>query len=73
MSDNLPSCCEGGIWTTRDPVRRQRELNKRGFSSLPKMAVCSKCGRVILFDAGIPDEDYQRRKKFRNRNYKDDK
>lgn len=61
----LPVCCESGHWIIRDPVRRARELRRRGYSSLAKCAVCSTCGTVLYIDPGKPDEEFLRRKKIR--------
>lgn len=61
----LPRCCPGSSWLVRDSKKRMRDIAKRGFSSYPRTAVCSKCGNVKYFDAGSPDDDYQARRKNR--------
>lgn len=63
--NNLPFCCRGGEWLVRNSSRRQKEVMRHGYSSLPKIAVCSKCGRFELIDPGLPDEEFFRRKNAR--------
>ncbi len=63
LESELPHCCDSGQWFIYDPVKRLRELRRRGFSSLPKRAVCTTCGRVLLVDPGKPDDEFIRRKK----------
>lgn len=60
--DSLPFCCKGGVWLVRDSTKRYRELMRRGFSSLPRIAVCSKCGSMKFVDPGLPDEEFIRRR-----------
>ena len=63
--EELPVCCASGHWIIRDPIKRLREVRRRGFSPLPRCAVCSTCGTVIYIDPGKPDEEFLRRKKLR--------
>lgn len=70
--DSLPFCCVGGEWIVRDSARRYRELIRRGFSSLPRIAVCSKCGNTKFIDPGVPDAEFIRRRSRRNQRRNDD-
>ena len=63
--ESLGQCCKDSVWIFRDSARRHREYVRKGFSSLPRIAVCSKCGNQKFVDPGIPDEEYQRRRKYR--------
>ena len=63
LESELPTCCESGHWVIYDPIKRLREVRRRGFSSLSRRAVCTTCGRVIMIDPGKPDEEFIRRKK----------
>ena len=63
--EQLPVCCPGGQWVVRDSARRYRELIRRGFSSLPRIATCTKCGTVKFIDPGLPDEEFVRRRNAR--------
>lgn len=63
LESELPRCCETGQWVIYDTMKRLREVRRRGFSSLPRRAVCTTCGRVLLVDPGKPDEEFVRRKK----------
>ena len=65
LESELPHCCESGQWVIYDPIKRLREVRRRGFSPLPRRAVCTTCGRVLLVDPGKPDEEFMRRKKAR--------
>ena len=73
----LPFCCESGHWAIYDTAKRLKEIRKHGFSSLPRRAVCTTCGRVLLIDPGKPDEEFQKRKQnqkqWRNQNREDKK
>ena len=61
----LPVCCASGHWIIRDPIKRLREVRRRGYSPLARCAVCSTCGTVIYIDPGKPDEEFLRRKKLK--------